>query len=102
AAQVRLVLPSADGRPQSSPERARAIGESRAPEALPAALEEWTVPALMAPAGVAMRWLAALAREARPAPHLALGADLRFWSEAARLALELLARQRFVPSLAEE
>jgi superfamily II DNA or RNA helicase len=65
------------------------------------ALEEWTVPALAAPALAAMRWLAVLGRDPHPAPHLYLAADLRFWSESARLALELLARQRFVPGLVE-
>jgi SNF2 family DNA or RNA helicase len=101
AAQARLLLPSTESRPLPSAERARATGETRTVADRPAQLEEWTVPALAAPAEAAMRWLAGLAREAHPAPHLHLGTDLRFWSEAARLALELLARQRFVPSLVE-
>lgn len=98
-AQLRVLLPTADGQPLPSPERARVAADEPAAEE-PAALEEWTVPALSAPAHAAVRWLAALSRDVRPAPHLTLGADLRFWSEAARLALELLARQRFAPSLA--
>lgn len=39
---------------------------------------------------------AAVASEA-PAPRLLLGSDLRLWSAAARMVLDLLARQRYLP-----
>jgi SNF2 family DNA or RNA helicase len=98
-ATLRLLLPAAGGRPLPSPERAR-LGEAEVTRAAKeATLEEWTVPALSVPPLAALRWLAQLPREGRPAAHLHLGADLRFWAEAARLALELLARQRFVPTV---
>jgi SNF2 family DNA or RNA helicase len=100
-AQLRLRLPTANARPVASPEWTRASVDAAAPSSTAAVLEEWSVPALSVPPSAAVRWLAALPRDPRPAPGLSLGADLRFWSEAARLALELLARQRFVPTLVE-
>ncbi len=105
SASVSLLLPSAGEGPVPSPERARAGDLSPDPPG-ELRLAEWTVPALAAPPAAALRWLARLPRAdgdgvALPAP-CRLGADLRFWAEAARLALELLARQRYLPAVVEQ
>ncbi|RME55145.1 MAG: DEAD/DEAH box helicase [Deltaproteobacteria bacterium] len=47
----------------------------------------------------ALPFLAWLPERRRISKWLTLGADTRFWSRAAKFALELLARQRFVPSV---
>ncbi|MBK6433336.1 hypothetical protein [Candidatus Amarolinea dominans] len=53
--------------------------------------------ALTAPAALS----ALVTRPTAAAPGVTLGADLRFWIAAARFALELLARQRYIPTLEE-
>ena len=62
-------------------------------------LADWAIDglALSAPAALS----ALVTWPATAAPGITLGADLRFWVAAARFALELLARQRYVPSLEE-
>ncbi len=42
------------------------------------------------------------ARSDTPAPEMALGADLRFWAAAARFALSMVARQRYLPGAREK
>jgi len=65
-------------------------------------LKPWSVTGLALPAELALGFLATLPTEqSAPPPQVRLGADVRFWAVAARFALELLARQRFVPALAE-
>jgi SNF2 family DNA or RNA helicase len=100
ASDMRLLLPTAGGRPLPSPEHARLDEESAPRDAKEVTLAEWVLPAQAVAPFAALRWLAQLPREKHPAPDLYLGVDLRFWSEAARLALELIGRQRFVPTVA--
>ncbi len=92
---VTLLLPTDRGLPQPSKEllidrETRLAGHLR--------LAPWWVRGLsLCPEG-ALRWLTLLPAS-EDTPHgLRLGADVRFWSLTARLALELLARQRFLPS----
>src|SRR5262249_43568847 len=66
------------------------------------ALAAWTVPALAFDPADAPGMLAGLPAEDDTTPGVDLGADLRFWQDAARLALHLLAGQRFVPAIVEE
>ena len=64
-------------------------------------LGEWQVPALACDPLDALSLLAALPAAAADAPGLSLAADVHFWNAAARLALEILAGQRFLPALVE-
>ena len=97
-------LPSADGLPLSSDE---ASPEAGRPEAAPA-LAAWRVPALMLPVAAACELLLSLSgeRSSEGQAHadlhdddVAVGADLRYWALATLLGLDLLHRQRFVPTL---
>ena len=48
----------------------------------------------------ALGWLASLPAELDRTPvRVRLGQDVRFWATAARMTLELLARQRFLPGV---
>jgi SNF2 family DNA or RNA helicase len=98
-AALQLLLPAAGGHPMASPEWSRMAEDTPSAAGKEAALAEWLLPGLSVPPLAALVWLARLPREPHPIPHLLLGSDLRFWAEAARLALELLARQRFFPTL---
>ena len=94
---VSLLLPSVKDAPVASPEF---IGERKDADDLTPYLAAWDVPCIT-PSPTQWLALSALLPE-RPEPGatgIALGADYLFWSAAAKLALELLARQRFVPSL---
>ncbi len=85
-------LPTLNGQPL--PSRASSVESDAQPT-----LTDWVIDglALNAPAALSalVTWPAAAA------PGITLGADLRFWIAAARFALELLARQRYVPTLEE-
>jgi SNF2 family DNA or RNA helicase len=88
-----LLLPSAPGAgPVPGPE----LDENAA---LPAgvALAPWIVSGLSLAPAEALAWLASLPDDAGTPVH-ARGEDLRVWSRAARLALELLLRERFIPT----
>jgi len=64
-------------------------------------LRPWTVSGVVADLEILLRVLADMPMHEEPAPtaeDLVLGGGLRFWSHAAKLALELTARQRFVPT----
>jgi len=66
----------------------------------PVALASWLVRGRAVPASDAV-WLLALlptSNDLLPA-DLSLGADVRYWSVVAKLALELVARERFVPTI---
>jgi hypothetical protein len=58
-------------------------------------LAPWQVDALIVPPADVPGQLIGLPSEDDTTPGIKVGADLRFWSLAARLALELLARQRY-------
>ncbi len=67
----------------------------------PPALSSWQVDALVIDAARVAGMLMALDEEATP-PEVALGDDLRFWTVATRFGLELLYRQRLIPTLHKE
>ncbi|MGH9460576.1 MAG: DEAD/DEAH box helicase [Vicinamibacteria bacterium] len=94
--EVEFLLPSASGRPVASPELL-----VDAPQALEKKrLAPWRITGLTIPPLAALGWLAGLPNELDDHPaRVRLGEDVRFWATAARLALELLARQRFLPGL---
>lgn len=91
-------LPTQDGQPLTGHMAKEANQANQEHETRPV-LADWIVEGLTltAPAALAalVTWPAA------SAPGVILGADLRFWIAAARFALELLARQRYVPALAD-
>lgn len=58
----------------------------------------WTIRGLSLPPADTAAWLADLTDRPYP-PYYGLGADLRYWGQLARFLLELLARERFVPSV---
>ncbi|MBI3961734.1 MAG: DEAD/DEAH box helicase [Deinococcus sp.] len=89
-----LLLPSGTEAPQASP--ALIGGGSLGGEITEPILTPWEVRGVVLSVPQAMA-LAFLGGEV--VDGVVLGADLRFWGVAARFALELLARQRFVPTL---
>ncbi len=95
--QVTLVLPTAGEFPLPSPEllleRESAAAEERR-------LAPWRVSGLTLSPESALDWLVMLPTPEELDPHrFRLGTGIRYWSVAARFALELLARQRFLPAL---
>ncbi|MDP8924846.1 MAG: SNF2 helicase-associated domain-containing protein, partial [Chloroflexota bacterium] len=119
AASWTIRLPSRDGRPLPSPEALATgldaddltgdaevtPGDGGESGSTPSSgcrpvLGSWAVRGRAVPASEAV-WLLALlpADEGSPSPGLAVGTDVRYWSAAAKLALELVARERFVPTL---
>ncbi len=104
AARVQLHLPSKGQAPQPSPQLARAGIELAAPaESVPPHLTTWIADAVSRAPVDALTYLAALPEgPVSPQLRLELGDDVRFWSLAAKFALELLARQRFLPTLMKD
>jgi superfamily II DNA or RNA helicase len=88
-ASVTLLLPSRPGGPLPSPELGRPGRPGGAPR-----LRPWSVPALALGPDAALDALLALPDR--------VGASLRFLAEAAKLALELVARGRVLPALDAE
>ncbi len=93
-------LPATGGGPQPSPQLIRDFLAEEPGE--PESLGLWRVDGLALPPLAALAFLNDLPRPEDLAPRVALGADLRFWSLAGKLALELLARQQFAPTLAHQ
>ena len=90
-------LPLVDDRPQAS---SQLIPDRRTgPNAPPESLGHWRVDGLALPPWSALTFLNDLPRPGDITPHLALGPDAGIWSLAAKLVLELLARQQFGPTL---
>ncbi len=96
-AQALARLPASGHAPQPSPQLIRDFLAEEPVE--PESLGLWRVDGLALPPLAALAFLNDLPRPEHLAPRLALGADLRFWSLAGKLALELLARQQFAPTL---
>jgi non-specific serine/threonine protein kinase len=92
--EVTLLLPSTTDAPQASPQVFREEGSER--EKL-IGLAPWKAPALALSPGAALDLLLSLP-EGRPI-GIAVGSSLRFFAEAAKLALELTARGRALPTL---
>jgi SNF2 family DNA or RNA helicase len=117
-ARQPIWLPSMGTRPQPSPELVR-VGWARDPaldgfEPARAMLVLWRVEALLLDPDSAGTLLAGLPHHssaelhepgaetpARGAVRLVAGSDLRFWCAAAKLVLDLLARQRYLPGARE-
>jgi SNF2 family DNA or RNA helicase len=93
--KVVLRLPTCAGQPQPSPELARRTGADAASS--PAELAEWEVPALELGPADALSCLASPAPEGRKT--WADGPDLASWRAAARFALGLLRRERWLPAM---
>ncbi len=92
----RIYLPTVGGTPQPSPQLiAEELGES---EEAPS-LQAWEVDGLVFSPLATLALLNNLPAEEELGPRLALGADLLAWSLAGKLAVELLARQEFAPTL---
>ena len=90
-------LPSRNGRPEPCPELGTV--EDKAPLPHESVLAAWRVNGLVLPAEQALTLLASLPRRVDAWPEVRLGPDLRYWSLAAKLALELLCRQQYLPSV---
>jgi hypothetical protein len=92
---ARILLPSTPEGPRPSP--VLRGEEDEAPAAL--ALQPWRIGGLVFGGAEALALLARLPRrgEGLP-PGLALGDTLQFWAACARLALELIAGQRYLPA----
>ncbi|HEY7817700.1 MAG TPA: hypothetical protein VIG29_05750, partial [Vicinamibacteria bacterium] len=96
-AQATLVLPTERNAPLPSPELPRERGDGPPSERI---LAPWLVHGLALTPESALDWLVMLPAPEELDPHrIRLGASLRYWSAAARFSLELLARQRFLPSV---
>ncbi|MDP2948269.1 MAG: DEAD/DEAH box helicase [Chloroflexota bacterium] len=93
--EVRLRLPSAGARPMSSPELLLDEAGVQTQKRLVA----WKVPSLELPPLDALSLLAAVA-DGSPS-GICEGASLRYWAEAGKLCLELLAQGRFLPDVEE-
>jgi SNF2 family DNA or RNA helicase len=94
---VTLLLPTEGERPEPSPEL---IIEREVVAGVDRRLAPWRVSGLTLSPESALDWLVMLPAPEELDPHrFRLGAGTRYWSVAARFALELLARQRFLPAL---
>jgi len=100
AAPARIVacLPSAGGAPLPSEDSA---GAGEPPESSEIQLVPWKVDAACLGAAEAVRVLLGLAGPSLPS-GVELGGDLRYWTSAARLAVELLRRQRLIPAIEKQ
>jgi SNF2 family DNA or RNA helicase len=96
-ASALAYLPVSHDHPQPSPQLIldRLTDEPETPEAL----HLWQVDGLSLPPGAALTFLNNLPRPEDTAPRVAPAADLGVWSLAAKLVLELLARQQFAPAV---
>ncbi|HET89989.1 MAG TPA: hypothetical protein ENN99_04500, partial [Chloroflexi bacterium] len=98
--QVLFRLPAIGPSPQSSPQLIRDFLADVENE--PESLGTWRVAGFALSPLDALAFLNDLPQPEDLAPRVALGADLRFWSLAGKLALEILARQQFAPTLIEQ
>ena len=89
-------LPSLAGEPLPSRSFIRERGATGQP-----ALATWSAVGLAFDPTDTLGLLAGLPADDDTTPGVELGADLRFWQEAARFALHLLAAQRFTPQIVE-
>jgi SNF2 family DNA or RNA helicase len=97
SAAVRL--PSTRSAPQASPGPLRQEQVGRRGKLK---LRAWQVEALLVPPRAVLRLLASLPRRDDGTTKTKIGSDLRFWAWAGKLALELLAGQRYEPVLGRE
>ncbi len=97
ATRTLIRLPAIGHTPQFSPQLIRDVFAEEPGE--PDSLGLWQVEGLAFPPLAGLTFLNDLPRPEDLAPRVTLGADLYFWSLAGKLALELLARQQFAPTL---
>ena len=97
--RVHILLPSSNRGPLGSPQLIRDGGESEE-DSEPSGLGLWEVGGLSLTPPQTLALLVPLPLE--PRPDITVGSDLRFWNVAAKFALELLARQRFLPTLVRD
>ena len=96
---VRILLPSSAAGPRPSP--GLPAGEAAPPD--DTSLQPWKIGGLVFEGAEALALLARLPqRSAALPPGVALGDSLQFWAAAARLALEMIAGQRYLPRAAAE
>jgi len=101
-AQTTMLLPADSQGPLPSPQLIRDLlaengndgNGGRSPH-----LSPWQVEGVALAPLEALRFLNDLPSPEQLAPRVAPGADLEFWSMAGKFALELLARQQFIPTL---
>lgn len=91
-------LPTTDNTPRSSLPLLHT--EPPAPVSTPD-LAVWQVETLRIDPEQALAFLAALPPDTDETPGIHVGADVSYWRAAGRFALELIARQRFMPALVE-
>jgi len=94
SAVLPVFLPSTRKAPLASPDL---ILEERGKGAGKTALIAWEIDTLALDPAEALDFLISLQTESPH--HVAFGSSLRFWAEAAKLSLELMARERFIPAL---
>ncbi|HJS73687.1 MAG TPA: DEAD/DEAH box helicase, partial [Vicinamibacteria bacterium] len=95
--ETTLFLPTEGDAPLASPELR--LERDPAPPA-ERRLAPWRIHGLSLTPESALDWLVMLPAPEELDPHrFRLGASLRYWSAAARFSLELLARQRFLPTV---
>ncbi len=99
ATGVHVLLPSSSRGPLGSPQLIR-DDEEGVEDVETSGLGLWEVTALALAPTQALALLVPL--PLGPQPGIAVGSDLRFWNSAAKFALELLARQRFLPTLVSD
>jgi hypothetical protein len=97
AGELSILLPSHEHGPQASPHLLRADDDGAAP-GRPDRFQPWLVTTATFDAADAVEFLLGLPRGEEPG--LAIGDSSRFLAEIAKLALELLARGRVMPTLA--
>jgi SNF2 family DNA or RNA helicase len=94
--ELCLLLPSSKAGPQASPHLLRADHDNE-PDGRFGLLHPWVIPVLSLGPGAALDVL--LGFPSVDTPGIAVGDSARFLAEAAKLALELLARGRVLPTL---
>lgn len=99
SAGTNIWLPTVRGYPKpSSPILELFLADDSAPPRL----DLWRADALVFQAQDALGLLTRLLASDAETPGVMPGADLRYWQNVARFALELVARQRFMPTLQEQ
>ncbi len=98
---VQALLPSSEREPLASPELIRDLPDKTEAADSEPKLRPWKLEGLAFSPSNALAFLTSFP-QSELRPEYALGQDLRFWSTTAKFALELLARQRFLPALAPD
>ncbi len=92
-----FLLPTVDGRPVPSPEL---VPQEMPDPGLRRRLTSWRVAGVALSPLASLGWLVGLPTGFDGSPaRVRFGSDVRFWATASRLALEILARQRFLPAI---